>query len=366
MTIAAHVNTGKGFHQDVLLDQLIFLANRNPADHIIIFASDSSWYSKSLPLNITPVVIRPAIKNNLLSYYWYNYRLPGLLERYNTDVFISNASTLSLKTKRPQFLYFNNAGFATDNTRKDSNASQKQLSRFVEISQAVLVTEDYAGLLFRRSFSFAENKCRVIYHGINQEYKPLNYLQKLAAVTRISGDSEYFLVPVSPATVSQLTIILKAFSIFKKWQKSSMKLVLLLFRMPEKDLIPNFQQYKHRNDVKIIHAKGSEENILAMGGAYAVIYMPASLSPEPFGLNALSAGVPIISADNEYARSLYNNAALYCQVDEQSLAEQLQRLYKDENLKTRLVQNAVAQTVKYDLEKSSLDLYDSITNKTGP
>lgn len=364
MTIAAHVTTGKGFHQDFLLDKLIFLANLHPDDHIITFISDTTWYSNALPQNITPVVIRPAIRNRLLLYYWYNYRLPALLDRYNADAFISDALTLSSKTTRAQFLYISNNDFAKSFAKHKSFFSKKYFTQFIALSRKIFFTEMFLQNLFTSTFKVDKKKSELIFHGLGKEYKPLNFLQKMAAITRFSRDNEYFLVLVSPDTVAQLTIVLKAFSIFKKWQRSSMNLVLLLFKIPDQDLIPNFEQYKFREKVIIMQADEGEEKVLAMGGAYSVIYMAASISPEPFGLNALCAGVPIITIDNEFARSAYGHAALYCTFNEQSLAEQMQILYKNENLKNRLIMNATAQTEKYELENSSRRLYEGIAIKS--
>ena len=364
MTIAAHVTTGKGFHQDFLLDQLIFLANLHPNDHIITFVSDTSWYSTELPENLTPVVIHPAIRNRLLLYYWYNYRLPALLDRYNADAFISDALTLSSKTTRSQFLYISNNDFATSVVKHKSLFLKKYFPQFISLSRKIFFTEKYLQNLFTSTFEVDKKKSELIFNGLGSEYKPLNFLQKMAAITRFSRDNEYFLVPVSPSTVAQLTIVLKAFTIFKKWQKSSMNLVLLLFKIPEQDLIPNFKLYKFREEVITMQADDGEESMLAMGGAYSVIYITASFSPEPFGLNALCAGVPIVTIDNEFARYAYGNAALYCSLNEESLAEQMQFLYKDENMKNRLISNAAAQTEKYDLGKSSRSLYECMAIKS--
>ena len=48
--------------------------------------------------NIEPVVIGPPARHPVLWYYWFEFRLPGLLKKINPDIFLSPDGYLSLKS----------------------------------------------------------------------------------------------------------------------------------------------------------------------------------------------------------------------------------------------------------------------------
>ena len=66
---------------------------------------------------------------------------------------------------------------------------------------------------------------------------------------------DYFLFPVNSVSEHSLIIILKAFSQLKKWQKTSMKMLFLFEKEADEKLLPDFKNYKYKNDVKFLYKR---------------------------------------------------------------------------------------------------------------
>ncbi|HJU46093.1 MAG TPA: hypothetical protein VJ647_04870 [Chitinophagaceae bacterium] len=89
---------------------------------------------------------------------------------------------------------------------------------------------------------------------------------------KYAGGTEYFLYtgPVYPPDT--LVILLKAFSHFKKWQQSNMKLVLAgAVNRKTKQLKEKLATYRYREDVGIIEDPADETLHELTAGAYAQI-----------------------------------------------------------------------------------------------
>jgi glycosyltransferase involved in cell wall biosynthesis len=174
---------------------------------------------------------------------------------------------------------------------------------------------------------------------------------------RFTDGAEYFLYHGAFNDIDAAILLLKAFSRFKRRQKSSWKLVLAPEESPGK-LEELLATYKYRHDVVMVHSPGPEVVQALYAGAYCFV-QPAA--PTYFGtalLRALSWGLPIIAtgASREWAGS----AALYFDDDnEESLAEHLMALYKDEALRQKLVQAATKQAAEFSWQP----LIDAICSK---
>jgi glycosyltransferase involved in cell wall biosynthesis len=174
---------------------------------------------------------------------------------------------------------------------------------------------------------------------------------------RYTDGAEYFLYHASFYDTDAAILLLKAFSRFKRRQKSSWKLVLAPEEGPGK-LKELLATYKYRHDVVMVHSPGPEMIQALYAGAYCFV-QPAA--PTYFGtalLRSLSWSLPIIAtgASREWAGS----AALYFDEDkEENLAENLMALYKDEALRQKLVQAAAQQAAVFSWQP----LIDSVCSK---
>lgn len=160
-----------------------------------------------------------------------------------------------------------------------------------------------------------------------------------------TGGAEYFLYMGPLHTQANLLNLLRAFSQFKKWQTSNMKLVLCGTNLwPRKHFERLLGTYKHRHDVVITGAIPINEAAQLTASAYALVHPFAGDGPAVSALAAMQAAVPAIVIRTGANEAAGGNAFLYAQQNSsEELAAKMMLLYKDETLRSQLIRNGKMQ-----------------------
>lgn len=344
MTIAVHisfsdskVDLSKNFNYRCFT----ILAEKYP-EHHFLFIFDKPFVPGLIKhKNITPVLLLPQIKNRLLGHYWYNFKIPSLLKKYQVDLFISNGINSCIRTSVKQCLVLEDLAFLTNENvtpRRDSGYIKKYFKKFLTKAAYIALTNQATSITLARIFPQVKNKTHVIGYGLNGPAENTGYKEMKDTRDHYAAGKEFFISFITDASVSNTTMLLKAFSAFKKRQLSNMQLVLA-FASPHKieTTVKDFANYKYRNEVKIIYIQDDELLAEITSAAYAAIYLPALAIMEDSGLMAIKNNIPLITSSNEFCKSLYNDAALYAKIDENNLAEKMMLIYKNENLRNDLI-----------------------------
>jgi glycosyltransferase involved in cell wall biosynthesis len=103
-----------------------------------------------------------------------------------------------------------------------------------------------------------------------------------------------------------------------------------------------------------------------MGSAYALVY--PSLW-EGFGvpvLEAMQCGVPVITSSFSAMEEIAADAALYADAENfENIAEQMMRIYKDENLRKELIEKGKIVASHYSWDRTAGLLWKSIVKAVG-
>ena len=104
-----------------------------------------------------------------------------------------------------------------------------------------------------------------------------------------------------------------------------------------------------------------EELVKIVGSAYALVY-PSLL--EGFGvpvLEAMQCDVPVITSANSSMQEIAKDAALYADANNYTdIADKMMLLYKDENLRTELIQKGKLVVQQYSWDKTAELLWQTI------
>ena len=107
--------------------------------------------------------------------------------------------------------------------------------------------------------------------------------------------------------------------------------------------------------------KSQDDAARLIGSAYALIcaaYSDGSVFPI---LQALRCQVPVVAADTPAGREIAGDAALYVNPeDPENIADQMMMLYKDESLRTTLIEKGRMEGSGYSLDKSAELLWQCI------
>lgn len=338
--IAAHI-VGDNLQENYLFVSLQKIAN-SYADCKIILFTTTNILCTATNIEIQNI----GSKNTIAKAYWHTFTLPKILK--NVHCFITN-ERLCNKTSIPQYFFI----------QEDISNTKKKSILKLQNARSIFVVEDYFKNHLERILP--SNKIINLSHGLFTKPLLLNYNETKSIQGTYTNGYDYFLFFVNPFTKKDIIIVLKAFSIIKKWQKTSMKLVLLLDNIVEQDLIIDFKNYKYKLDIVFVKSVAENEGPI-IASAFACIFL-SDYNKMYNAFVALQNAIPIIAQGNPINKSVFNNAALYADKTDKSIAANMQQLYKDEQLKKELQIESQILLQKYDADKAAEDMYNIICTK---
>lgn len=351
MIIAAHcLNYPK--QQSYLLQAMLALAAQQPQNNFLIFSETKIDFPKNLK-NIACYSMQPAIKNKLSLQYWYLFKMPLILKNKKVSIFISEAGMLCKNLNIPQYLFLSPENKQAN--LKPLNLAYQYPNLFakqVNNAKAVFITEPFLTEVVKNK----KTPCYPVYHGLPKNYQSYNFEEKEIWINDNREGYEYFVFHVSATTKAQLLPMLKAFSIFKKWTESSLKLVLLLhIPFAEKD-IPKFNLYKFRKEVSFVNFIDDAMAAPLYACAFLHIYLPGNLADENFPLHALQTKSTLLTVDTEAQKMRFGSGAAYCSLQEKYIAEKLLYYYKNDFEKENLAVQVETILKNYSLQNSAAQM----------
>jgi glycosyltransferase involved in cell wall biosynthesis len=334
--------------------------------HQFIFIFDRPFNKKlELPQNCTPVVVVPAARHPLLWHYWYNVKIPMVLRKYKANLFISPDGFCSLSTRVKQITIIHDLAFLIhpEAIRKSHLFYYKKFTqKFIKKSEHIITVSSFTKNHLIDTYQTPDHKISIVYNAANEIFKPL-YWQVLQEVKqRYTNGLEYFLCTSSIHPRKNIINLLKAFSIFKKWQHSNMKLILV-GRLAWKN--ESFEKllatYKYKNDVVQLGYIKKQELAQLTAAAYCVVY-PSLF--EGFGvpiIEAMQAEVPVITSNNSGMLEAGGAAALYADPSNiNEIAAQMQLIYKDESLRAKHINLGKQHVKQFSWDKSAEQIWHII------
>lgn len=368
MTIAVHINfSEKNKYPNFNFRCFTIIAAKYP-EHNFVFIFDEPFNPSIISQNnIKTVLLAPQIKNRLLGHYWYNYKLPRSLEKNNADLFVSNGIYCSTRTTVKQCIIIPDLCFLQKGNTFPGNETRylhKFFKKFISTAACIAVCNNHTRELLSDLFPGAVNKTRHIGYPVNDPVKIFNEDARQNTRRIHTEGKEYFLCYVTDASVLNITLLLKAFSAFKKRQLSNMQLVLLFSTTLKENPVKEFPLYKYRDEVKEIFS--GDDDLLAQitSAAYAAIYLPAIEIMEDKGFVALKNNIPLIISKNDFNISLYQDAALYTTMNEKNIAEHMMLLYKNEHFRNELINKGKELTSNCTWENTASNLWKAVLETT--
>lgn len=278
------------------------------------------------------ILVQPQENSLVKSWYWKNVQLPSLIKKIKADVLIWMEECISNRFSIQQYVLLNDV----ESLNKKTAAALK--------SYQIITPDPHTSSLLIQEWEMKADQIITATLFVSDKVKPLNEEEKTSIKDQLSEGKEFFYAAVHPLDDEHFLHLLKAFSVFKKWQLSSMKLVVkttLSAAATEK-----LSTYKFRNDVVVVQ---DDEPVPA---CYAAVLMYAKGS-DYTGVSALlQYEVPVIASDNEHFKTVYGENIHYAAVDtEKSLGTAMVELYRNETLRNQLA--AKAKTFSTTAEKNN-------------
>lgn len=360
-------NIGDNRHEayGTFLYQLLKKAAEKNPNHEFLFIFDRPYDLKFLfDKNIMPVIIGPKTNNLLLRKIWYDVKIPALLRKYKADIFIGNG-ICSLTGKTPQCIIIDDLSFLNSpsfHKKTELLFLKKYFKKFLQKAKSIITTSEYMEKKLQSRYSVEEKKIIVITGGAPDVFCVLDENNKDAVRRKYTGNKNFFIYAGNIHPGKNLVNLLKAFSIFKRRQKSDWKLVLASEATAGyKSFFETLQTYKYRDEVIIAGNLHYGEIVRLIASAYAIVCPSADEGCGMQILGAMKSHTPVIAAGKSAMQEIGGDAALYFDpISHTDLADKMMILYKDELLRNKLVEKGKIVVVHYEWEKMTDLFWQSI------
>lgn len=315
--------------------------------------------------NVTPVVIPPQARHPILFTLWFDWTLPYVLRKYKIDVFLSPDGYCSLRTPVPTCLVIHDLAF--EHYPEHFKLSHKHYwkffqPRFARKAKRIVTVSEFSRQDIVSHYGIDGGKIDVACNGAHDAYRPLRWDEKEDVKKKYADGCEYFVFAGALHPRKNIVNLLKAFVAFKKMQRSDMKLVIVgRFGWKYDEVLEMKETMPYKDDVKWVGYMNVDELSQVTGAAYAMVY-PSYF--EGFGipiLEALKCDVPAIVSNTSSMPEVAGDAGLLVDPnDAEDIAAKMEQLYKDENLRTKLIAAAPAQVNKFTWDKAADVLWQNI------
>jgi glycosyltransferase involved in cell wall biosynthesis len=341
------------------------VVNMHP-EHQFVFFFDRPFDTSFLyAKNVEAVVLNPPARHPFLWWIWFEWAIPRALKKHQADIFISTDGFLSLRTQIPTLLVMHDLAFEhfPEHLPLKFRWYLRRFSpKFAKRANRIIAVSEYTRNDIVSTYGIESSKVDVIFNGANAHYRPLNFDEKTEIRAKYAEGAEYFVFAGALHPRKNVVNLLEAFTIFKKKQRSNMKLLIIgRYAWNAGEIEAKISNHPFKEDVIRYDYMQVEELSKVIGAAYGLVFVSLF---EGFGipvLEALKCRIPVIASDATSIPEVAGEAALYANTrDVQDIAEKMCLFYKDEHRRNQLINACDAQAAKFDWDRSAEQFYESI------
>ena len=330
MIVAAHIHPAENRNTTYLLGLLHALIND---DHQYIFFIEKK-HRPNLHLSSNAVVheISPSIKNGLWLRYWYLFKLPSLLKKYNADVFLSEFPALAEKGIIPKGIFISDPNFATRNGFR--NYYRSVFKKKIKNTHQLFVAGEHIAAPVKNI------EKEIIQPIVEPVFTAKTHEQKEETKTTYTNGKEYFISEITDQNIHLLVSLLKGFSQFKKWQKSAFALVLLAEDKIRMDVEKILKGYKYADEIFIFDSNDLPVNAALTAACFAAISVTGNNLFTLFARRVIASKAALLISDSRDAKKLFGEFAIYFEENDKALMQAMLTAYKSEYFVKQMIAGA--------------------------
>lgn len=335
-------------------DTFIFFFDR-PFDASFVFAK-----------NVQPVVLFPQARHPFLFIWWFELSVSRALKRYKADVFLSPDNFCTLRTDVPTCLVLHDVAWTHPESRLGGLVQRYYdffMPRFLKKARQIVTVSHFVKQDALRAYPFLDaNKINIAHNGCRADFKPLSNQEKNAVKAQYTEGSDFFIFVGAVHPRKNVHRLIEAFSLFKKRTNSLVKLVIVgRFGWQTGDVKTAFEDSDYQKDIIFTGYVANEEVPKLVGSALAVTYVSLS---EGFGipiLEGFNCDVPVLTSTTTSMPEVAADAAFLVHPESvEDIANALERLAFDTDLRTDLIEKGRKRRLDFDWDKAATILYDNV------
>lgn len=316
--------------------------------------------------NVTIHRVFPPYRHPALYLLYMETVVPMFLKKHKPDLFVSAEGFLSLisSCKQLPVIYdLNFEHFPENLAWKNRVYFRTFFRRFARKAARIATISEYSRNDIVNLYQVPADRIDNVSCGINSSFSPLSLEQKKTARDKFAQGNDYFFFVGSMHPRKNVHRLIKAFEKFKSDTGAQTRLVIAGAMLWSKsEITDTYEQSRFREDIVFTGRLSDSDLALALGGAYALTFVPVF---EGFGLpivEAFQAEVPVLAANVTSLPEVAGEAAVYADpFDIDSIATGMEILYKNENgLISQLIEKGKVQRTKFSWENTAKLMWDCI------
>lgn len=316
--------------------------------------------------NITPIVVWPPTRHAFLYYLWFQVRVKSILNKIKPDLFLSPDGLLSLGASCKQLAVIHDINFKhnpKDMQLWTGKFFNYYFPKYAQAADRIAAVSQFTKQDIIKEYNIDPNKIDIVYNAADEGFRPIGAEEKTKTRKKFSQGEEFFIFVGSVSPRKNIPRLLQAFDLFKKENKSNLKLVIVGANFWGKNEIQKtLNSLAFKKDV-IFTGRVSDTDLKnLMASAFCLVYTPYF---EGFGIpliEAMQSDIPIISANVTSMPEVAGNAALYVDPFKvEDIKNAMAKIYTDATVQKKLIDEGKIQREKFSWDQSADQLWTCIT-----
>ncbi len=316
--------------------------------------------------NVTGHVIPPPARHPLLWYLWFEWSLPGKLKRIKPDVFLSPDGFLSLKCRVKTLMVMHDIAFEhmPQNVPLLVRWYYRHFSpRYAAKATRILTVSEFSRKDIAERYSVPLGKIDVAPNGVSNIFQPLSQDEQLAIRSAWTDGLPFFLFVSALQPRKNLPGLLKAFDRFRaRNPEAKVKLLIVGSRYKmHAQIEKTLKEMKFAENVVMAGHMDRETLAAVTASAMAMAYVSYL---EGFGipiLEAMKSGTPVICSNTSSMPEVAGGAALLVNPhNPDDMANALEKIWKNSNLRTELVRKGLARARDFTWNVSAEKVWQAL------
>jgi glycosyltransferase involved in cell wall biosynthesis len=334
-------------------------------NHTFIYIFDKPFNPEfNFPGNVIPVVTGPKTNSPLKLRIWLQIKIPFILKKYKADVFVSKRFC-SLKTKIPQILispdltYIHQPSFID---KSHLNFLKKNTPHYLKKADIIMVHSLFLKNELIERYKSGAKKIKINYREVDKYFRHSNDDEKELIKEKYAEGNEYFIYKGIISPQQNLINLLKAFSFFKKRQKSTMQLIVAgNAGIGYETFLETLRLFRYHKEVKVLNNLSKDEIKKITAAAYAMVYVPVYETSSVSPLEAMTCEVPVITSSTGAMPEFCDKAALFTDPENfKDIADKMMLIFKDEKLRREIIEKGNIQVKKFNALQTPGILFQTI------
>ncbi len=347
------------------INTLSRIIRNNPEVEFLILC-DKNFNENYFDLNnVLKYKIFPPFRHPLLYFFYLELILPFFLKKHKPDIFVSVDGFLSILSSCVQLPVIHDLNFEyypKDLKLKNRLYYRFFFKKFARKAKRIATVSEYSKNDIVKLYGIDSSKIDVVYLGVDSSFSPLTGYEIQNTREKWSNGKPYFFFIGSMYPRKNIKRLIEAFNLFKLHTKSDHKLLLggaILWGKSEiEDIFANSQ---YKEDIIFTGRLSDRELQFVLGASFTLTYVSIF---EGFGLpiiEAMQCGVPVICSNVTSMPEIAGNAAVLIDpLSIESIADGMEKLYKDDALRSNLIERGYIQHKQFTWNRTADLFWNSI------